>query len=454
MKALLQDWKPRLALLAAGAAAAALYWPSLGHGFVNWDDDLLILENLGFRGLGLDQLWWMLTSFLNSAYQPLGWLAYDLLYLAGGLDPFLFHFASLAAHSLNAMLFFAVTLHLLRAPGAGGHKDSSGSEGSGAAIGALAASLAFALHPLQVESVAWASLLPDLLSATFALGALLCCLKAQERPPAAKRGMMLLAVCLFAASGLCRWKAAALPLILILLDVHPLRRLPADPRRWGRGPARAVVIEKIPFLIVAAAVVGLNILAKSGGAHAMGLWPGEIGDKIMFFLHKTLRPLALVPIYTRGGPEIPSAVPVIGNTGFVLALTAALLFWRRRWPSGLAAWLCYLALILPILGASFDRVLFVNDRYAYLSCMGFFVLFGGGIARLWASKWARRPAARIAAAAAVLLVAALLGGLSRAQLAVWRDSESLVDPHSERQPRFHQRPQPAGLGVLQAGKIQ
>src|SRR5271170_5476148 len=95
-------------------ATLAAFWPALNNGFVNWDDGANFLENANYRGLGWTQLKWMWTTFHMGHYQPLSWMTLGLDYLIWGMDPFGYHLTSLLLHCLNAVLFYFVSLSLLR----------------------------------------------------------------------------------------------------------------------------------------------------------------------------------------------------------------------------------------------------------------------------------------------------------------------------------------------------
>jgi len=125
----------------------------LRNGFVNWDDDSNLLLNANYRGFGWTQITWMFTTFHMGHYQPLSWLTFALDYTLWGMDPKGYHLTSLVLHSLSAAVFSLVALRLLKlgAPGLSDERKWLLSCSAGFAA------LVFSIHPLRVESVAWAT---------------------------------------------------------------------------------------------------------------------------------------------------------------------------------------------------------------------------------------------------------------------------------------------------------
>ena len=141
---------PAWPALAIAATVFLIFWPTLTHQFVTWDDDGFLYLNPYFRGLDWAHLRWMFTTFLHGPYQPVAWLSFAVDYLIWGMSPGGFHLSGLLWHCANAALVFILCRRLLAlaAPQA---KPSS------RASAAAFAALLFALHPLRVEPVAWAT---------------------------------------------------------------------------------------------------------------------------------------------------------------------------------------------------------------------------------------------------------------------------------------------------------
>jgi protein O-mannosyl-transferase len=384
--------------------AFAAFLPALPGEFLNWDDDRNFVENLHYRGLGPAQLGWMLTTTHMGHWIPLTWLTLGLDHTLWGMDPRGYHLTSLLLHAGAALALYALALRLLRL--------ALAPPPCAARLGAAAAALLFAVHPLRVESVAWITERRDVLSGLFYILTLIAYLKAVDAGPR-RPGWYWTSVALFAGAVLSKSITMTLPVILVILDVYPLRRL-GGARGWR---VRAVWEEKLPFvaLSAAAAAVALTAVASLGNLHsltALGL-PVRLVLAIYgvaFYLFKTLLPVGLSPLY-------PMAVDVswwhfaaaIG--GSALALAA-----RRRCPALTAAWLAYLITLGPVSGIFQNGPQVAADRYSYLAGLGWAVLAGAAVVR-------GRAASLVRAAAGLAILA--LAALTWQQAAVWRDSVAL-----------------------------
>src|SRR5215475_1204470 len=127
------------------------FYPVLQNKFVNWDDYRNIVENPHYRGLGWTNIRWMFTTFHVGHYQPLSWLTLGIDYVLWGVNPFGYHFTSLVLHAATAVVVFFLAQELLSIASASVENPIAVS------IGAAIAGLVFALHPLRVKSVAWAT---------------------------------------------------------------------------------------------------------------------------------------------------------------------------------------------------------------------------------------------------------------------------------------------------------
>src|SRR5438445_12243910 len=212
----------------------AAFLPALQSQFVSWDDAENFLDNPHYRGLGWSQLHWMWTTHLGH-YIPLTWITLGLDYLLWGMNPVGYHLTSLLLHAANAVVFFFVVRRILTLA-----LPSPSERGHALAVSAALAALVFAIHPLRVESVAWATERRDVLSGLFYLSAVLAYLRACDREERA-RGWNWGAVALFAGALLSKSMAVNLPVVLMILDVYPLRRLGGS-RGWWLKPARRIYV--------------------------------------------------------------------------------------------------------------------------------------------------------------------------------------------------------------------
>ncbi|MBI3552117.1 MAG: tetratricopeptide repeat protein [Elusimicrobia bacterium] len=394
-------------LVVAGTFLA--YLPALRNGWLgDWDDGMYLLDNPHYRGLGSAQLRWMFSSFLGGHFMPLTWLSYACDYRLWGMNSAGYHAASAALHALGAGLLFLMARELL-ALDAGVKPDFVDPE-------AAFAALFFSLSPLRVEPVAWAADRRDVLAGLFYVLTVLAYLRAQ-RKPASYAAWLAAAAGAFALSLLSKAMGITLPIVLLVLDWHPLRRL---------GPA--ALLEKIPFFLLSLGAVAIGGPARPWGKYAPLERLAQAAYGLSFYVGKSVVPFGLSPIY-----EIPPAWNLgeprwLLSAALVVLLSAAVWRLRRKAPGALAVWLCYGAAAAPTLGLYLTGYQLVADRYSYLPCLGLSVAAGAVLRR----ARARIPCA--GAAAGCWLV--LLGALSWRQVLVWRDSQSLwtqalsVEPYS------------------------
>src|SRR5881296_409007 len=254
-QALTRRWVHWLVPALIALVTFAAFLPALQNQFVNWDDHENFLDNPHYRGLGWTHLRWMWTTHLGH-YIPLTWMTLGLDYLLWGMNPVGYHLTSLLLHAANAVVFFFVVRRILTRA-----LPSLSERGHALAVSAGFAALVFAIHPLRVESVAWVTERRDVLSGLLYLLTILMYLRAREREERG-RGWYWAAVGLFAGALLSKAMAVSVPVVLLILDVYPLRRLGGFVGWWSE-PARRIYIEKIPFVLLAAAASAIAVMAQS-----------------------------------------------------------------------------------------------------------------------------------------------------------------------------------------------
>src|SRR5881409_539756 len=296
----------------------AAFLPALQNQFVSWDDDENFLDNPHYRGLGWSPLRWMWTTH-QGHYIPLTWMTLGLDYLLWGMNPAGYHLTSLLLHAANAVAFFFVVRRILTLA-----LPSPSERGHALAVSAGFAALVFAIHPLRVESVAWATERRDVLSGLFYLVTILVYLRAYAREAPGRRSYWL-SVALFGCALLSKSMAVSLPIVLLILDVYPLRRL-GGALGWWSSPARRVYVEKIPFVLLAAAASAIAFMALSRLNNMVPLDQLDVLGRLTisvyglsFYLWKTVAPVNLSPLYWLG-PVNPRATPFILSYGVVLAV--------------------------------------------------------------------------------------------------------------------------------------
>lgn len=364
----------------AAAEAAVLgigalgLWPLLGNGLATYDDFLALVDNPHIRDFSGPNLEWMLTSVEKGAYEPLAWLVFASIHALAGLTPSAYHAASIVVHSASGLLVLALGRRL----------------GAGTWSAVFGAAL-FLLHPLQLETVAQAASLGDLLASCLGLASLYCWLSRRAGA----------ALACFAASALCHWQAIALPAVFVLLDRLEGRREPLK--------------RLAPFLGVVAALGAATLFVKASTARAafpLALAPANLARELAFFAAKTLLPADLRTLHYLSGPLAPKPWPILPCAALALGVTA--LAWRGR--ASRAAWLSYAALLAPTSLLAWGGNFAVSTRYGYLALAVPAIAAAVALERL-RPRWA--PA--LAAAAALALIPA-----ARAGSRVYRDGASIL----------------------------
>ena len=402
--------------LTPGVVAAATilaFLPILGNGFVDWDDDKNFVNNPHFRGLGAEQLHWMWTTFHMGHWVPLSWMTLGLDYEVWGMNPFGYHLTSLLLHAANAVVIFALLRQVLALADPNTAESHSTDVTLAAAIGALI----FAVHPLRVESVAWATERRDVLSGLFFFMSILEYVR--SRGTTRERRGYLISFGLFACALLSKATSMTLPAVLLVVNAYPLRRI-GGANGWWSGAAKRVYRELVPFAALSLATAALSIVALHPPAQlGAGAKIAVSAYSLGFYLLKEVVPLRLAPLY-----EMPRHVSLaeprfIAGYLFVAALGAAV--WigsRKRWWGFVAAATAFVIVSLPMLGVVQNGPQIAADRYAYHAAPAVVVLAAAGALRLLS----RARAGTLGLAAGVVLA---LGALTWQQSGVWRNSETL-----------------------------
>jgi Flp pilus assembly protein TadD len=370
------------------ALVLVAYLPAYGAGFV-WDDDYYVFANPMLRDLaGLRNIWSDLTA--TPQYYPLVHTSFWLEYRVAGPSPHLYHFTNVALHAANAVLLWRLLVNL-------------------AVPGAWLVAAIFALHPVQVESVAWISERKNVLSAFFYLCAALTYLRFSAGADSGTPRWRLYggSWLLYVAALLSKTVTASLPAALLLV------------LWWKRGTiTRRDWTTLVPMLLVGAALGLLTVWLERDHVLARGPeWDLSLlertliaGRALWFYAYKLLWPVDLAFIYPRWVID----VSVWWQYAFPLAAGAvliALLELRHRIGRGpVTAVLFYAGTLFPALGF-FNiypmRYSFVANHFQYLACIGLMALAIAVFTRYIEGANLRIPAKRFAAVPLVALLAAL-----------------------------------------------
>jgi tetratricopeptide (TPR) repeat protein len=426
--------------LLVAVVAVAVFLPALEFGFLPVDDYANVSANPRFRGVSSSGLSWVLTTRVLGHWIPMTWLSFAVDHALWGRNPRGYHATNIGLHALGAALWYVLARRLLRlaAPTAAARAVGAG---------ALVAALAFGVHPLRVESVAWVTERRDVLSGVLFFLAVLAYLRSVAGRASASWRWLGCSVVAFVGAQLAKEIVMTLPVVLLILDVYPLRRF-----RWPSS-----VVEKLPFALVAAAGaavsahavaadIGFTDLGRLGVPARLAL----VGYSAVFYPVQTFVPVDLSPIHEFPLRVDPLAPRFLAGLAAAVALTALVLLARRRAPWLPAAWAYSVATILPVSGLAHVSTILVADRYSYLSTLSWALVLGGGVTALLGE---RRRALAIPALAGVIALLGAWAFMARARVEVWRDGEHLFTAAALADPECAQCRAGLGMALLAAGRV-
>lgn len=426
-KTLPERWGFALALLLI-VATVALYRPVKSYPFITYDDPEYVIRNYQIQsGLNWDMAQWALTTFYASNWHPLTWMSHALDYKLFRLNPSRHHDTNVLFHALNAALLFWL---LWRATGYAGRSF---------VVAAL-----FALHPVNVESVAWISERKNVLSMLFFLLALGAYRWYALKP----RADRYLAVAVLYALGLmAKPQIITFPCVLLLWDYWPLQRMfaPADGLDGAVPdvivPAKSflwLLMEKLPLFALSAVDAVLTVKAQGSTGALNGVFtsfpfPIRLENAVVSYVRyigKAVWPSNLAIHYPH--PETWLNPWQVAGAAFLLLVISVLVIAGRRWRYFLVGWFWFLGTLVPMIGLVQVGSQGMADRYAYLPFIGLFIMVCWGIADFRPVARRTDPAgegeghtssAWLAIASLAMLLA--LAAVAHRQLWYWHDSEAL-----------------------------
>ena len=396
-------------------AAVLVSYNSITHNaFVNYDDEGYLLQNAHVRaGLTWETVKWSFTTYDQSNWHPLTWLSHALDVQLFGLNPAGHHYSSVLLHAVSAVLLFLLL------------QSATGFRWRSLMVAAL-----YALHPVNVESVAWAAERKNVLSMLFFLLALYAYTWYAHRPTVGRYAAVTVA---FTLSLMAKPQVVTFPILLFLWDYWPLYRVGskdiAVESPEGGPAAKAsigwLVLEKLPWLALAAASSFLTMQAQhaAGSVKALSLYslPLRIETSLIAYvryLGKAFWPTNLVALY----PHPTQLFPVwqVAASALLLVLITAFAVASRKHRYLAVGWFWFLGSLVPMIGLIQVGAQAMADRYAYIPFVGLFIMVVWLIAdwtaaHNFSSRWLAVPAA------AGLLV---LGVLTYHQVSYWHDTES------------------------------
>jgi len=405
-------------------AALAAFWPVLNCDFVNYDDDKYVTENPNVkRGITRESVTWAFTSPHFHMWHPLTSLSHLVDCELFGLNPTGHHLTNLLFHTASTLLLFSILKRM-----------------TAAFWPCLFVALAFAVHPLNVESVAWIAERKNVLSGFFWMLTIAVYIRYAQRPAL---GRFLLLVLVFALAALTKPMVVTLPFVLVLLDYWPLGRFQwhhrSERENFSRsGPEQAgfqrasiwrLLLEKTPLFVLTVGLSAVTYIAQQRGGVVSDL--GNVPLKYraanalvsyVTYIGKMIWPGRLAVFYPHPFDKLPLWQVVISAL-LLLAITVAVIWFARSRKYLTVGWLWFLGTLVPVIGLVQVGAQARADRYTYLPFIGLFIMIAWGLPDLLA-KWKYRSVALGAAALAVLL--ALSIG-ARLQLRHWRNNKALFE---------------------------
>ena len=382
----------------------ALYNPVNRHPFVNYDDDRYVTENSHIRqGLTGDTISWALTSTEQANWHPLTWMSHALDVSLYRLNPAGHHLTSVLLQVLNVCLLFLLLMWATKRIGP-----------------SLFVAALFALHPINVESVAWVAERKNVLCTLFFFLTLWAYGRYAQKP-GWKRYLAVFG--LFAAGLASKPMVITLPFVLLLLDYWPLARVQGTAE--NRAPWSRLVLEKLPLLALSAASAIVTMHAQQSGGAVRSAAEFSFGIRIAnalyayaVYLWKMLWPSHLAPLYPHPGDSL-AAWRVFLAAAVLVIITA--LVWRFRTRRYLlVGWFFFLGTLVPVIGLVQVGEAAMADRYAYIPLIGIFVMIAFGISDI-AQQESWGSLAAIPAAAALIA----LSSATYRQIGYWQSNEVL-----------------------------
>jgi protein O-mannosyl-transferase len=393
------------------AGVIAFYSPVTQNDFISYDDVAYIVENPQVQaGATWETVKWAFSTNYEANWHPLTWISHALDREVFGTNPAGPHWENVVLHALNAVLLFWLLQY------------ATGFRWRSLMVAAL-----FALHPINVESVAWAAERKNVLSMLFFLLALYAYIWYTRKPAL---GRYAAVAGFFVLSLMAKPQAVTLPFLLLLLDYWPLARFgnEADATRRGkRSKSRFGLLlwEKVPLFALSVVSSIVTMIAQSAGGAVKDLSVFGLSLRVetavisyVRYLGKFLWPSKLVALYPH-----PTQLPPAWQIGGAVLLLAAItvLCVRAREKKYLAVgWFWFLGSLVPMIGLVQVGAQAMADRYAYLSFIGLFVMvvwLAADCAKALrvSSRWLAVPAA---------LCLLVLGVLTYHQVGYWHDTES------------------------------
>ena len=397
--------------LALFAATVLFFSPVVRDGFVLLDDVPYILGNPQVRsGISWQTIKWSFTTFHAGYWHPLTWISHALDCQLFGVNPAGHHLVSLLIHAVNGVLLFLLL------------EEATTLLWPSWLVAAL-----FALHPVNVESVAWAAERKNVLSMLFFLLALWAYARYASKGGAWRYSLV---AAWFALGLMAKPQIITLPCILLLWDYWPLNRLFPRPHKGGYSPTPRplgfLIVEKIPLLLIAAAGSVITVLGQRSADAVRSVSEYTLSVRVENAIYSYARylanffwPVHLTPLY----PHPENTLhwwQVAGSAVLLIAISTAVVIWKeRRYLS--VGWLWFLGVLVPMIGIVQVGDQAMADRFEYIPMIGI------AIALVWSVDEFLPASIRVRKWAVVFAfsILAIFGALTYRQSKFWKDGITL-----------------------------
>ncbi len=420
----------------------AVYLASFRNDFIaEWDDGEYVLNNPYIRSVNLSFLKWAFFDFHASNWHPLTWISHAIDYAVWGANPLGHHLTSVILHAVNA---FLVVVLIMRLQEIATGTTPSGQETSvldehGMLIAAGVTGLLFGLHPVHVESVAWIAERKDLLCALFFLLSIAGYVKYvtvvgnepidQGVRTRYVKKEYLLSIGFFILALMSKPMAVSLPVVLMILDWYPFRRLRSVKTAW------ILLLEKLPFITCSLISSVLTVLAQRAGGAIIEIQALPLSSRLLvaaqsllMYLWKMAVPRDLIPYYPYPKDISPLSLDFLLAFALVIGITIFCIIIAKRHKLGLAVWGYYVVTLLPVIGIVQVGSQSMADRYTYLPSLAPFLIIAVGISwgynKIMRLNWSRSVIMILFLSAGTVIFAGL-SFLSIRQMRVWENGLSL-----------------------------
>jgi protein O-mannosyl-transferase len=404
-------------------ATIALYNPVTRAPFLNFDDVVYVTENPQVHaGLTWNTVVWAFQTSEAANWHPITWLSHALDCQIFGLNPAGPHAVNVLLHASNVVLLFLIL------------ESATGLVWRSLMVAAL-----FALHPINVESVAWIAERKNVLSMLFFLLALAAYGWYTRRPGV---GRYLAVTFAYALGLMTKPQVITFPFALLLLDYWPLGRLgrvdsvsgePADATAGGASFNDAsfdglsfwsLVWEKVPWFALSAVSAAITMKVQTGATQVkLPLWIhlGNAAIAYIKYVGKTFWPVNLAPVYPHPEQSINIPAAVLSAFAIIAVTILVVVFGQRQRRPFFVGWFWFLGTLVPMIGLVQVGVQAMADRYAYIPMLGIFVIVCWGAADLMRIWHVPRAVSAVVAAAVLLM----LGLALHRQVSFWSDNLTL-----------------------------